>query len=341
MHDFERKLITEWRVLKAVDSGPVVVGLSGGADSGALTCAMSALRKAGKLENGVIVAHFNHRLRGEDSELDANFTRELAGSLEFEYRLGVAHKNEIQGNTEQSARRARYKFLRETAIEAEAGIVLTAHTINDQAETFLANLLRGSGPDGLSAMAVERDLGNTGDVKLIRPLLRWATRDLTVQYCRDRSIAFRNDSMNDDVSFNRVRIRKELIPMLQEFNPSIIETLARTAGSIRNSQKSLERLLSENSGLREMVNGTFLGVGKLKEMPAELMQLVIRNWVRARIGNLKGVSFAHLNGIAALVKSAKSGRIVELPGGKVVVKGSGRLELRDREFDKSRLGVYN
>ncbi len=341
MHDFVRNLITEWRALGANGPDAVLIGLSGGADSVALLCAFAQLKSDGKLENELAAAHFNHRLRGDESDGDEEFSRILAGSLQLEFHTGEPGDSEIRGNTEQSARRARYSFLLRTALENGASKVVTAHTINDQAETFLANLIRGSGPDGLSAMAVERELGGSKVVTLVRPLLHWATREMTEEYCAHLGVEFRNDSMNVDPAFNRVRFRNELIPMLQQFNPSIIETLARTAGSMRDVRNVVDRLMSENTGIAELVNAPFLPVGKLKELPHELMQMTIRSWVRKQKGDLKGVSSAHLKGIAALVGSVKSGKIVELPGGKVVVKGSGKLELKDREVDKSRFGVYN
>lgn len=332
MHDFVRNLITEWRRADSSGAGPVVIALSGGADSTALACALSELRANGKIDSELVAAHFDHGLRGKESDEDEAFSRALAGSLNLEYRSGKANRDEIQGNVEQSARRARYRYLLSTALSEGATQVVTGHTINDQAETFLMNLLRGSGPDGLAAMAVKRNMKGS-DVTLFRPMVRWATREMTVQYCREVGVEYRNDLMNDDTAFTRVRIRKELIPALGEFNPLVIETLSRTAGSIRELNTLLEHLAHRDKEINELMNSRYLEVGKLKRMTFELMKLTIRGWVRNRMGHLKGLSSVHLTNIADLVHSKKSGKTVELPGGRTVVKGLGKLELKDRVVD--------
>src|SRR5687768_4615002 len=174
MHKFVRSLITEWRKLGLPFSGdPLVVAVSGGADSMSLLLAISDLLKRKKLTQRVIVAHFNHKLRGEESDADEAFVHKCAGELGMEFAAGM-RTTKLKGNIEQNARDERYKFLRTVAHETGASLVLAAHTKNDQAETFLMNLIRGSGADGLGGMSPIRKLD--GSVLLVRPLLSWATR---------------------------------------------------------------------------------------------------------------------------------------------------------------------
>ena len=148
MQDFVRNLITEWRRLKLSFSDETfVVAVSGGADSISLILALNELKKSGKLDHRFIIAHFNHKLRDGASDDDEDFVRRLAVELGLELAVGRGNISK-EGNLEQNARTARYEFLKRAAESAGAFAVLTGHTLNDQAETFLLIFLRGSGPEG-------------------------------------------------------------------------------------------------------------------------------------------------------------------------------------------------
>ena len=324
MHRFVRNLITEWRRLKLpFDGERVIVAVSGGADSTALLLALAELRDRKKLTNELIVAHFNHKFRGQKSDADERFVKKLSKDhgLEFFSVCGglIGHSN-----LEQRARNERYAFLTTVAVERRAAIVVTAHTINDQAETFLLNLIRGSGIDGLRAMPVKRQL--EGDVILARPLLNWAARQYTVEFCNTNKIKFRQDAMNDDLNFTRVKIRRKVLPDLAKINPKIIETLARTAELVASSQsKSGDNL--QNGPLET------LSVKAARSLDENGLNTHIRSWLRERRGNLRGITLKHIGAVARLVNSPKSGRVVELPGGGRVVKGGGELAFRDIKLE--------
>jgi tRNA(Ile)-lysidine synthase len=332
MRRFVRDLITEWRRLKMPFEGQtVVIGVSGGADSVSLLLAMHDLWTKQKIRLRLVAAHFNHKLRGEESDADEEFVRQLTGRLGVEFAVG---RGSIQtaGNVEQNARRARYDFLRETATKLDAFAVLTGHTINDQAETVLMNLVRGSGPDGLSGMRTVRQLGEEhcsqpdktsemlpfANILLVRPLLSWATRINTEAFCNDSGIEYRYDTMNEDTAFKRVRIRKILLPLLEDMNPNIIETLANTA--------SLMQAVVDSSGTSKYVssNGSDLNLNDLRVIPEAERSGQIRDWLGRCRGTTRQLQLKHIQAIERLVVSPKSGRTVELPGGKVV-KSAGRL----------------
>ncbi len=322
MNKFIRQLITEWRRLGLpFDDAAVVIGVSGGADSISLLLALEELVRRGKLGVRVVAAHFDHGLRGAESDADAEFVRELTAELGVEADIGKGRVKRT-GNLEQNARVARYAFLQDIALKHGAGIVLTAHTMNDQAETLLMNLLRGSGADGLSGMTPSRKL-ESRQISLVRPLLRWAKRVDTEEYCRFRRVEFRQDAMNEDAAFTRVRVRKELLPMMATFNPKIVETLARTAelvgaGSASEGTKADDELL----------------IRKLKELSKEEQLATIRAWLVHHRGNSRRLALKHIDAIARLVRSEKSGRVVELPGNATVIKSSGRLVYAPIKVDK-------
>ena len=315
MRAFERELITEWRRLDLpFDDKTIVVAVSGGADSVSLLLALDELKKANKIDARIVAAHFNHRLRGDESDADEAFLRELASETKIE--LAVGHSTlSIKTNIEQNARVERYDFLQRTAANLKAVAVLTAHTVDDQAETFLLNLIRGSGLQGLSAMSPIRRLSTAEpDVALVRPLLAWARRSDTEAYCHELGVKFRSDTMNEDESFARVRVRKILIPLLKDFNPKIVERLAETARLLR-SELPDDRHMSPEP----------LKTADLLPMPPAGLKTLLRGWLAANRGDLRGIELKHIEAIERLIHGRKSGKTVELPGRDAVFKQDGRL----------------
>jgi len=214
----------------------VVAAVSGGADSVALLHALIAARDLGS-PFPVILAHLNHQLRGAESDADEAFTAELHGRLvsagvpALTLRLGridVAAQARAEGaNLEATARRVRYHWLAEIAREAGARWVATGHTADDQAETVLHRLLRGTGLQGLRGVAAQRQL--EPGIGVVRPLLR-TKRSEIIAYLRRLNQPYREDSTNRDPAYTRNRIRLELLPYLAErYNPAVATALARLA----------------------------------------------------------------------------------------------------------------
>ena len=340
MNNFVRNLVTEWRKLKLpFQEATFVVAVSGGADSVSLLAALYELRKLKKLNLRFVVAHFNHDLRGEESERDAEFVKKLTQEFGFELALGKGDI-EKQGNLEQNARRARYAFLRQIAENLHARGILTAHTQNDQAETLLINLIRGSGIEGLSGMkairspaesrvesnesATKSEIQNPkSEILLVRPLLNWAKRADTENYCHLQNIEYRYDTMNEDLAFRRVRVRKVLLPLLEDFNPKIVETLAQTAFLL---QKDFAELQARDA-IREEISAE-LSLKEVKKIPSSARQRLLRDWLKMQRGDLRNLESKHFEAIEKLMFSTKSGKIAELPGRESVVKENGKLTFR-------------
>ncbi|HYH86226.1 MAG TPA: tRNA lysidine(34) synthetase TilS [Pyrinomonadaceae bacterium] len=355
MSRFARSLLREWKARGWPTGGErVVVAVSGGADSTALMLALEELRGAGLLELKLVVAHMNHGLRGERGNEDARWVVQRAAALALEVVLADAEVCERarveRDNLEQAARRARYEFLSEVAREREARAVLVAHTLDDQAETVLLRLLRGSGADGLGGMRVERTLEDGGEVSLRRPLLGWARRADTEGYCRERGVEFRTDEMNEDERFARVRVRRRLLPLLESFNPRASEALSRAAKLLREDSDALDvlaaRLLEEAraesshgagvekpSGRIERIEGEISGrveisplrVGVLASAHHALRRRALRQWLAHGRGDLRRLELAHIAAVERLLEGTRGGRVAELPGGSRVERRRGLL----------------
>jgi tRNA(Ile)-lysidine synthase len=313
MRDFERKLITEWRRLGLPFSeSTIVIAVSGGADSLSLLLAADELRKLKKLDLRIVAVHFNHRLRGDESNEDEEFVRQITVDRDIE--LAIGHSGSaIKTNIEQNARHERYDFLRRAAENVHAHAILIAHTVDDQAETFLLNLIRGSGARGLSGMPAVRKIEDSEAV-IARPLLSWARRRDTEGYCHELAVKYRSDTMNEDESFTRVRVRKILLPLLADFNPKIVEHLAETANLLR------VELPPEPE-----VSGEGLRLDDLRRLKEADLKRTIRAWLETNRGHLRQVGLKHVTAIERLIGSGKSGKTVELPGGDAVFKQGGWL----------------
>jgi tRNA(Ile)-lysidine synthase len=215
------KTIRECALIPA--GGKVLLGLSGGRDSVVLLYVLHALRE--RLSFALFAAHFNHRIRAE-ADAEEDFVRDLCRKLGVKLMVGsadipaVAQRDGL--SLEVAARTERHGFFRQSLAELDCSRLALAHHQNDRAETVLLNLMRGSGADGLSAMPAR-------DGNIIRPLIRVTRREIDA-YCAEKGLEWREDASNADVSIPRNRIRRELLPYMEQyFNPSVVGALARTA----------------------------------------------------------------------------------------------------------------
>ncbi len=337
LSSFARSLLPEWKQLDLpAERATVVVAVSGGADSVALLLSLDELVKSKRLKLRIIVAHLDHRLRGKSSDADSDWVALLAKGLNHRVALRSVDVKRLAAKTgdnlEQEARRARYQFLEKTAASGRSQLVLTAHTLDDQAETVLLNLLRGSGGSGLGGIERVRPLAADSQILLARPLLSWATRSDTEKYCRQREVEFRVDEMNFDERYARVRVRRQLLPLMQSFNPKFVQGLARTAELLREDTNALDqgagRLLelSLDLDLNGEPAGNVIRVDLLALAPPALRRRALRLWIERCRGDLKRLERVHIVALDGLLLGDRGGRVIELPGGAKVSRKRGLLQ---------------
>ncbi len=314
MTKLEKKLRTALRKLGVDADASVVVAVSGGPDSTALLDALVRLRARHGLPKRIFVAHLNHLLRGEESDGDETFVRQLAersGLSCFVEQINIADQaRKEKKNLEATARRIRYDFLRRVAESCKADAVFTGHTHDDQVETIVMRLLRGSGAEGLRGIYQIRHLSE--NVKLARPMLD-VTRDEVIAYCEHYGVAFRTDSTNLSSDLTRNRIRRELLPMLRTFNPRCDETIARAAKLIADDEDYLQQVSSELYA--KAGQGFELDLKPLRESHPAIRRRALRMWLREMRGGLLRIDATHLKAIEILMTEGRSGSVIELPEG--------------------------
>jgi tRNA(Ile)-lysidine synthase len=219
-------------------SEPLLVGVSGGADSVTL---LDCLVQSGYRPH---VCHLNHQWRGAESDADAEFVRDLAGK----YELPVTIESRKIAGDEDGARQARLEFFESVAQRTGIHTLALAHTADDQVETFLLRLVRGAGPAGLAGIRAEKRIGS---LRIVRPLLK-VRRAEVLEYLRAQGLKWREDSSNTNRQFLRNRIRHELLPLLErDYNPGIREVLLRTAEILR-AEAEADPVAAERRAIRQL-----------------------------------------------------------------------------------------
>jgi tRNA(Ile)-lysidine synthase len=239
---FETKLAAAWPAATWRDV-TVLLAVSGGADSVALLRGMAAIEKDGA--GRLIVAHFNHRLRAAESDADEAFVADLCQSLGIALEVGRANSDELtaagKDGLEAAARAARYRFLEDTGNRFGARYLVTAHTADDQAETILHRILRGTGLAGLSGIPRVRVLNPA--IILMRPMLEFRRAEV-LAYLNALNQPYRNDATNSDPAFTRNRLRNELLPQLsRDYNANVIEAVLRLGALADQAQSVIDGLV--------------------------------------------------------------------------------------------------
>lgn len=278
----------------------VIVAVSGGPDS---VCLLHALRELKIRIAGI--AHVNHKLRGEDSEADERFVAELAGRLGLPFHSIAAPCS--AGNLEQTARRARAAFFNNLLSRGLAQKIALGHTRDDQAETVLFRMLRGSGLAGLAGILPVTAEG------VIRPLIG-VTRDDVEAFLRERRIPWREDASNREPRFSRNRIRRDLLPRLkEEWNPRLAEVLAHMADLAYEEEHWWAAAVAglARQALTVSPGAVEVRTEDLDRLPRAIARRLIRHAIRQTRGSLRGVQFSHIESVLEL---PDSGGKVELPG---------------------------
>lgn len=287
----------------------VLVGVSGGADSVALARGLIAIAR--ELRIDVHAAHLDHQLRGEASEADARWLARLFESLPAPLTIGTSPIAELARaagrGIEETARDERYRFLEETARKTGCPFIAVAHTADDQAETVLHHILRGTGLAGLSGMPAVRELDS--GVRLVRPMLGLRRADV-LAWLGELGQDFREDESNADETFTRNRLRRQVLPQLaRDFNPQLIDALCRLGQQARETQAALSSCaadLLDRAIESETPRECHLKWQPLTGRPAHLVREILselwkrRNWPRQRM------TFEHWDRLAGILLAGGS-----------------------------------
>jgi len=306
----------------------VVLAVSGGADSMCLADAVLAV--ASRLALRPLIAHLDHGLRGEASAADAEFVRAFAAAHQAPFVLGHADVRALGREHKQSievaAREARYRFLARTAQDHGARLVSLAHHADDQAETVLLRLIRGAGLKGLCGMRVHAPLPTAPHLIAVRPLLRISRADIE-QYCRERQLQPRHDATNDQLHYARNRVRHELLPFLERYNPNIRATLVRLADTVASDLEIVEQATREAFERTAQPADAAIVVDRRawRALSRGLQRATLREAVRRLKGNTVGLPYAAIEEARDVLNS-------DAPAGDIALTHDTRIEVKRQMF---------
>lgn len=329
------QFIEESSLLKFGDR--VVVGVSGGPDS---VCLLHLLTYFCRNLNisPPIVAHLNHQLREREAQIDVDFVREIAEQWQLPVFVEARSVAELAAlrkqSVEETARQIRYAFLWRIAAQTNANKIAVGHQADDQTETVLMHFLRGSGLTGLRGMSPKfsianlqlhpddlPDLSQQSPPDLIRPLLSISRREIE-EYCQRNKLATRQDHTNRDITFFRNRLRHELLPLLETYNPNVRQVIQRMARVVAADAHLLEQYLEEvwpaivksESGQKiEFYRQEWL------KLPLSMQRASLRRAVQTLNRNLHNIGFEHIENAIEILHHAQGSAKVTLPLGLEIV----------------------
>ena len=297
--------------------GLLLCAVSGGRDSVCLLHYLANLAPGRGFS--VAAAHLNHKMRPE-AQRDEDFVRALCRKLDVPFyteAVPVYETAEQWGlGVEETGRRLRYDFLQRTAGAIGAERIATAHHAQDQAETVLLNLLRGTGPEGLAGIPPVRG-------RIVRPLLQTSRREIE-DYLEEQGLSHVEDSTNQDTHYARNGLRRELWPQLEAINPALTRSIGRTAEILRSENTYLDTLAADYLPQ----SGTALETARLLSAPEALRPRILRLLLQRLPGGKKDVGAVHIDALLAL---AAGGGTLDLPGGIQAGGRGGQLRLTMRE----------
>lgn len=310
-----KKTIQAHGLLETGDA--IVVAVSGGPDSVALLHALTRLRL--EFEYTIAAAHVNHQFRGEEADEDSRYVQRLCRELAipcFVDSIDVPQFIEETGlNPQEAARQVRYRFLRQVAGEMGGAKVATAHHADDQLETMVMRLVRGTGIEGLAGIPLCR---SEEDIKIIRPLLE-VTRDQIEKYCEEEGLSPRQDASNWSDKYLRNRIRRHWIPLMREENPHVASAAVHLAGVLREEndymrQESVEKLASiieeQNTNTMIIRQNDFLT--HHLALQRRMIKLILSYLLKS---DIKEIGYAHIESIRQIIEDAHPAACTHLPGG--------------------------
>ena len=302
------KNVYKHKLIKENDN--IILGLSGGPDSMVLLHILLYVRE--RISFNLVVAHINHGVRGEEALKDEKFTEKVAKELGLDFfstkadMVGLAKEKNI--SEEEAGREIRYGFFRELIKELGHGKIAVAHNRNDQAETLLMRIMRGTGIDGLAGMSFKSD-------DIIRPILdinRWEIE----KYVEDNSIETVVDKTNLETIYSRNKVRLELIPYIKEnFNPNIIDTLFRLSENAKLDSSFLEECSGKvyKSISKEKSASVVMKSDLFMEEDKAVKNRIIRKAIYNLIHTLQGIEEVHISSVVDLFNKGETGKRIDLP----------------------------
>ncbi|MDP4092290.1 MAG: tRNA lysidine(34) synthetase TilS [Bacillota bacterium] len=303
--------IKEHRLIE--ENSKIVIGVSGGPDSICLLSILNSL--SSELGISLAAVHINHMLRGEDALKDEEYVREFcskAGIPVFVEHCDIKALARNQSlSIEEAGREARYNEFYKIAEKISAKAIAVAHNSNDQAETVLMNIIRGTGLTGLKGMDYKRGI-------IIRPLLN-VTREEIEEYCKSHNLNPRTDSSNFENYYTRNKIRLELLPAVRDiFKTDISRRILRMSELIREDADFIEDTVIKvynNCILKQDSNSVELRIDALKANHPAIVKSVLRKAIEGLKGDLKGIEYIHIRNIIEMLNCGKTGMEVHIPGG--------------------------
>lgn len=321
MNELFGELASPQRLAGLADDAPLLLGFSGGADSTALLHILLDLRR--KHPFPLLLAHVNHGIRGEEALRDRDFCIATAKRQGLEICVLDADVPSLSAQSgrglEEEARRVRYTYFEELMRERNIPILVTAHHANDQLETVLFRLARGTGLHGLCGMAPVRAFANG---YLVRPMLNLSRADVQA-FCKERGLEYVDDSTNEDSTYARNRVRREIVPILEELFPGSAERVSLMAQSLREDD---DYLVSLAQAFLEEQATEGLPVKALQALAAPIRKRALMLWTERAGVSLQGV---HLEELTHMLKHPTPHARVALPGGLYATVQNGILCLTE------------
>ena len=324
LYAFEEKLRTNLLDVSSAEELRLVIAVSGGPDSLSLLFALDRLSES--LNLSLFGAHINHGVRGSDSSADSNFVEKIFKTLEIPFIIGKGQsyieKGSLSNVSEDFLRNERFEFLTKALKKFDAHFIALGHTSDDQVETVLMNLIRGTGIKGLGGISKKTERIIKGDkIFLIRPLLNFTKAD-TVNYCKQIGIVPRIDSTNSSLVYTRNRIREDLIPKIErEYNPQFRSAVLRLTDVAKKNNQYMESVVTRYwNSIVSNYDGVWV-INKEKYCSLDRVlrdQLLLKSVIRIQ-GHTLGVEQKHLDILDNFLQKQFDGEVPFYPGLKIIV----------------------
>ena len=289
---------------------PILLGLSGGADSSALLIMLAEYAK--QVGSRIYAAHLNHGIRGDEADRDEQFCKELCSRVGVEFfskKLDIPSIASASGESvETAARNARYDFFYKIMKEMGIKILATAHNADDNLETLLFNIARGTGLGGLCGIPESRPIG---DCVVIRPILTME-KEKIISFCENNGLSFVTDSTNADNEYTRNKIRNRIIPILKEINPSAVRNASRMTGSLKDDSLCLQSMA--DWFVEELGGNYSIELEKLCGSPSSIVNRALIRLYDEITGG-RSLEATHINAIKELAKKGIPHSSISLPNG--------------------------